>query len=652
MAKKKYQPPKKAAHPKKKAARPKKKAAKRSVRPRPRSGGGLRPFDPRTMEGLMRSFLGDLAGGPAPETPLDRARALADLALEEPDPKQSAKLAAQALEISPDCADAYIVLAEMAPNRKEALELYQQAVAAAERALGPEVFRDDVGHFWGLIETRPYMRARERLAHTLWTLGRREEAADHLRDMLRLNPNDNQGLRYILSSWLLNFDRDDELAGLIERYDEDAAATWAYARVLLAFRRGDEAGARKLLQQARKVNKHVPAYLTGERPLPADRPDWYSLGGKEEAILYAADHLSAWKSTPGAVTWLRGTLSGPKKKGALKKAAPPVGPSALARERLRRLPQRFDVWQADCRPLASLVEVEGAMVQPWMALATSRTSGLILAQSMSIEPPSPPMLWDLLSRAMAEPSMEKPHRPTRLEVRPDPSWAELRPAVEEIGVEWAEVDELEQIDFLLDDLAKHLTRDEPPGLLDMPGMTPERVGGFYRAAAEFYRRAPWKTLGYEEAIEIRCDRFESGPWYAVIMGQSGLTLGVALYEDLNLLRKLWAGTLSDEQNARQTVALTVTFDPETQVPTADLLATRERGWEVASPEAYPTPFRKERGMTMRAPLAWELELLEGVLRALPEFVVQHRPGDTTEHAVTVPTTSGTLDLVLKWVDEG
>ncbi len=262
------------------------------------------------------------------------------------------------------------------------------------------------------------------------------------------------------------------------------------------------------------------------------------------------------------------------------------------------------------------------------------------------------MLWDLLAQAMSKPSMEKPHRPTRLEVRPDPSWAEIRPAVEEIGVEWAEADELEQIDFLLDDLAKHLTRDEPPGLLDMPGMTPERVGGFYRAAAEFYRRAPWKTLGYEEAIEVRCDRFESGPWYAVIMGQSGLTIGVALYEDLDLLRKLWAGTLSDEQNARQTVALTVTFDPETQVPTADLLATREHGWEVAGPEAYPTPFRKERGMTMRAPLAWELELLEGCLRALPEFVTQHRPGDTAERAVTVLTSTGALDLVLSWVEEG
>lgn len=40
------------------------------------------------------------------------------------------------------------------------------------------------------------MRARAALAGTLWRLGRREEAVDHQRELLRLNPNDNQGLRY------------------------------------------------------------------------------------------------------------------------------------------------------------------------------------------------------------------------------------------------------------------------------------------------------------------------------------------------------------------------------------------------------------------------------------------------------------------------
>ena len=75
----------------------------------------------------------------------------------------------------------------------------------------------------------------------------------------------------------------------------------------------------------------------------------------------------------------------------------------------------------------------------------------------------------------------------------------------------------------------------------MPGVTPARVAGFYEAAASFFRQAPWKKIGYESAIRVECNKFHSGPWYAVLMGQSGLTMGLAVYDDLGTLRRLWAG---------------------------------------------------------------------------------------------------------------
>jgi hypothetical protein len=78
-------------------------------------------------------------------------------------------LAQKALELSPLCADAYVLLAqETARNLDEAIDLYRQGVEAGKKALGKSAFRDDVGHFWGLLETRPYMRARHGLAQALW----------------------------------------------------------------------------------------------------------------------------------------------------------------------------------------------------------------------------------------------------------------------------------------------------------------------------------------------------------------------------------------------------------------------------------------------------------------------------------------------------
>ena len=44
--------------------------------------------------------------------------------------------ARKALDLWPDCADAYLLLAEESRNPKEVLKLYEQAVAAGERAMG------------------------------------------------------------------------------------------------------------------------------------------------------------------------------------------------------------------------------------------------------------------------------------------------------------------------------------------------------------------------------------------------------------------------------------------------------------------------------------------------------------------------------------
>ena len=514
------------------------------------------------------------------------------------DPKRRTKLAQEAIKFDPDSAEAYIVLAEGSRNRKTQLGWFEQAVAAAERALGPEIFEGAVGHFWSLHETRPYMRARAGLAEAAWTSGRRVEAVEHLADLLRLNPGDNQGLRYLLAGWLLNLDRLDALDQLLDQYDEDSA-TWSFTRALAAFRRGgDSPSARKLLAAARKANKHVADFLTGRNTLPSEPPPYYSPGDSNDAVLYVANHLGAWKATPGALTWVRAATA-PKKRKARPSAA--QGPSVAAERRLLGLPAEDDIWQADCRQFTRRIEIAGERVRPWMVLVSSRSREIVLGHAMLETEPTAAALWDILAGAMASPAMGEPHRPTEIQVRPGSIWEELEDSLSAIGVTCTPTTPLDQIDFLFDNLVKHLEGVSQPGLLDMPGVTEERVERFYEVAAAFYRRAPWRMLGYEAIIQVECDRYESGPWYGVVMGQSGLTLGIALYEDLALLRRMYAGKLTDEEGARRTVALTVTFDDDASLSEADLEAIEANGWPVASPEGYPSFFRKERGLSMRPP---------------------------------------------------
>src|SRR5262245_19242237 len=105
--------------------------------------------DRRALEGHLRQFLGMQEEDPS--SPRARAQALLDQAFDSPEGPERVLLAQQALTAWPDCADAYVLLAEHARTRREALAFYEQGVAAGERALGPEVFRDQVGHFWGIL---------------------------------------------------------------------------------------------------------------------------------------------------------------------------------------------------------------------------------------------------------------------------------------------------------------------------------------------------------------------------------------------------------------------------------------------------------------------------------------------------------------------
>jgi tetratricopeptide (TPR) repeat protein len=240
-----------------------------------------------------------------PRTPLEEAQELMYDAFEA-DGHRRIELAREALSISGDCADAYVLLAEeYAGSIHEALALYEAGVRAGERAIGEEKFEEFAGHFWGMLETRPYMRARAGLAICLWELGKRQEAINHYQDMLRLNPGDNQGIRYTLAVCLLENGLDKDMAQLLEAYKDDASAAWQYNHAFFLFRKKRTgAAARKKLEEALKFNPHVPGYLLGQKQLPDQLPSFIGFGDENEAIDYVLAAGYLWLEEEGALAWL------------------------------------------------------------------------------------------------------------------------------------------------------------------------------------------------------------------------------------------------------------------------------------------------------------------------------------------------------------
>lgn len=74
-------------------------------------------------------------------------------------------------------------------------------------------FESSVGHFWGIPDTRDYMRARYAHVEALLEVQTRTAVAralEHTLDLFRLNRSDNLGVRNLVPSLSIRLGRDQE----------------------------------------------------------------------------------------------------------------------------------------------------------------------------------------------------------------------------------------------------------------------------------------------------------------------------------------------------------------------------------------------------------------------------------------------------------
>jgi len=253
---------------------------------------------------LPRYFTAPLEKLQFSEAKLEEANLINDEAWEEGNTIRGIKIAYQALELSPFCADALNYLSLYSKYYDEKYFLSKRAVLVGRAALGDLYIKKNTGSFWVILETRPYMRALLGLADCYWHKREFEPAAEIYREMLILNPSDNQGVRYALGYLLLLLDRKEELDAFFIEHGEEESCFMLYTKALHLYRTGS-AAADETLQRAIATNKHVYSYLSGEEFMPYREPDHYSWGEPSEAICYVSDAKEAWENSPGSIEWLK-----------------------------------------------------------------------------------------------------------------------------------------------------------------------------------------------------------------------------------------------------------------------------------------------------------------------------------------------------------
>lgn len=256
---------------------------------------------------------------------LQKAYAFMDDAVwTEEDRQRRLLLAHEALQVSPDCAEAYLVVGELeSRDLATAFDWFTKGVRAAERHLERVEANFLVKHaenpdvWWQVPATQPYLRLRVALANTIRCMREYASALVHYRELMTLcQPRDYLGLKTGIVLCFLGLHMWEQAAAFISvLYSCNAPgivpAYLFWTDVLLTFRAtmGQTKEAADVctacLNQAIQMVPVVLLYLVGETKLPSFPPAWMETGTVTEAVAYVLDSITAWQSVPGALDWLK-----------------------------------------------------------------------------------------------------------------------------------------------------------------------------------------------------------------------------------------------------------------------------------------------------------------------------------------------------------
>lgn len=172
--------------------------------------------------------------------------------------EEQRRLAKKALKINPENLDAEVFLATLEDSPIKTIRKLENLRKNTEKKLEEEGFFDEdcIGAFWGMVETRPYMRLLSCIITALKDLGRYTDAIEECEKVIKLNESDNMGVRYDLCGMYCQMERFDDLEKLIDKYGEDSIYM-LFPLALAQFKKGKYQESKKIIRKIHAKNKYV-----------------------------------------------------------------------------------------------------------------------------------------------------------------------------------------------------------------------------------------------------------------------------------------------------------------------------------------------------------------------------------------------------------
>ena len=233
------------------------------------------------------------------DTPMSKAYDLLEEAERATSIKKRLSLVEKAIETCPECVDAHLAYLEFIEDPFKIESYLLKVVEDEKKRLEKEEYftKENIGHFYGIFETRPFMKALQALTVLYLQSGKYQKALLVAKEMIRLNENDNLGARFLLFGLYAFMEDEKALDSLKEKYEyEDLHSLVAY--LALAIKRSDYEQAKTYLAKINKANKNLIKYFQKKNLSSAVSPGYYRPGDASEVYVLVTEFGFLFDSTP------------------------------------------------------------------------------------------------------------------------------------------------------------------------------------------------------------------------------------------------------------------------------------------------------------------------------------------------------------------
>lgn len=291
-----------------------------------KTGGALESDE--QLEKLFQEFMEQYNAGldDAPSLSKENAKSVYDwleLSEQQNTKKAQRECLEKAKELEPKNLDVLlrILLLEKKSYWEYIPEVQKILALGKEDLKERKLYKESMGDFYMVLETRPYMRVLQFYLTILAGSYMIQQAIAVAKEMLKLNQNDNLGARYTLMALYVYTEDEFNVRKLIrEHKEEEDSAFFTMPLALLKFRQGKWEEAKAILE---KVKAQYKGFTTFLRDAAAGRDalydedfhnDYYQPFTRSELITIVLDCDFLWDNAQEFFRWAKAAMTPAKKR--------------------------------------------------------------------------------------------------------------------------------------------------------------------------------------------------------------------------------------------------------------------------------------------------------------------------------------------------